>query len=300
MSLTHALTYITDNVPNWIARLDDLTQQIICRHSELTQLSARQLKPKNGSTESLRPRTNVEGETPVLAAEPSTALVAGMRQQRQQVHAQMRRKRKPDTIASNAEPTKYRTRSMIIVYYDSAVQDAFEAIVREIGTARNNIRKGRMAARMKQMTSIPDEDFGADGGALKAKLAFTRSSRSRGGEGKTVYDTIDQALEVSQSLCEHGAHQFLRDGDCSTEISGIKSRLDEVTALAKVETEKLADAEKKEEEDRQEQERLKQLQREEKSSEETTLQKEDGTIETSPTDIIEVDTEVDPDYFAGS
>lgn len=98
---------------------------------------------------------------------------------------------------------------------------------------------------MKQMTSIPDEAFGADDGAFTAKLAFNRSSRSRAGEGKTVYDTIDQGLEVSQSLCEHGARQFLRDGDCSTEISGIKSKLKEVTALATAEAQKLADAEEK-------------------------------------------------------
>ena len=254
ISLLDSLSFVTDNVPDWITRLDDLTEQITRRHSELTQLSVRQLKPKNGSTESLRPRTNGEGEAIPLTSEPTSGLVAGMRQQpghqqqqQQQQQQQLRRKRKTETISSSVEPTKYRTRSMIIVYYDSAVQEAFEGIVRVVGTARNNIRKGRMAAKMKQMTALPDgvsSLMGGDDSTFTTRLAFSRISRSRGaGEEKTVLDTIDQTLEVSQSLCEHGAHQFLRDGDCSAEISSIRLKLEEVARLAKIEADKLAETE---------------------------------------------------------
>lgn len=242
MSLLDGLVFVTENAPAWIARLDELTQQIICRHSELNQLSVRQLKPKNGSTESLRPRTNAEGEIPP-GSEPAPALVAGMRQH--YAGNPLRRKRKTETISSSMEPTKYRTRSMIIVYYDSAVQEAFEGIVRSISTARNNIRKGRMAARMKAVTSIPEGLLGEDASGIAAKLNLSKMGRSRGGgaEAKNVLDTIDEGLEGSQSLCEHGAHQFLRDGDCSTEIEGIKKKLTEVTALAKQECERLSEAE---------------------------------------------------------
>jgi hypothetical protein len=64
------------------------------------------------------------------------------------------RKRKTVSIISNESvPTKFRSRSMIIVYYDSEIQKSFEEIVRNIGTARNNIRKARMADRMKALNS---------------------------------------------------------------------------------------------------------------------------------------------------
>ncbi|KAI9829881.1 MAG: hypothetical protein M1826_005303 [Phylliscum demangeonii] len=158
----------------------------------------------------------------------------------------LRRKRKTESIASNMEPTKYRTRSMIIVYYDSAVQEAFEAVVRNVSTARNLLRKGRMAAKMKQVTALPDELaslLGSDESALvSSRLAFSRMSRARGGGGdeKTIFDTIDQALEASQSFCEHGAHQFLRDGDCAAEIASIKLKLGEVRTLAQAEWARLA------------------------------------------------------------
>jgi hypothetical protein len=33
-------------------------------------------------------------------------------------------------------------------------------------------------------------------------------------------------------MCEHAAHQFLRDGDCSVEIAGINRRLKEVKETA--------------------------------------------------------------------
>ncbi len=145
---------------------------------------------------------------------------------------------------------------MIIVFYESEVQDIFEGIVRAIATARNNLRKGRMALQMRQMTSM-------DGDSVRnARLAFARMPRSRGGAAgneKSVFDTIDQQLEAAQTLSEHGAHQFLREGDCSAEISGIKTRLAEVEELARKEVEKLAredaakaEAEKAQEKNKQE------------------------------------------------
>ena len=39
-------------------------------------------------------------------------------------------------------------------------------------------------------------------------------------------------MEKAQSLCERGAHQFLRDGSCQTELDEIKEHLDEVLKLS--------------------------------------------------------------------
>lgn len=204
-----------------------------------------------GLQESLIPRTLDEGDDKAsFTAEPTSTAAAGMRQP--DATPQLRRKRKPETISSSMEPSKFRTRSMIIVYYDSAVQEAFEGVVRNISIARNNLRKGKMAAKMKQMTAmheaIPLGDD-VDAGVLGTRLAFARMARMRGAGGgaggaapeeKSVFDKIDQILEAAQNLSEHGAHQFLRDGDCSSEISGIKSRLAEVGEMAKEELERQA------------------------------------------------------------
>lgn len=277
-SLSDCLRQIEESCPQWIARLDDLTQQILRRHSELRELSVRQLKKKTGSTESLIPRPNeADGDA---APANVTAEPAPISPNHYHHHQHLgRRKRKTETISSSMEPSKFRTRSMIIVYYDSAVQEAFESLVRNISSARNNLRKGRMALKMKQITamSMADDDDDEDGvvpwaqsdtanGAtpiISPRMLFARTPRSRSGgtaagrmfgvagggmgsrggdsgdKNNTPMDTMDQLLESAQSLSEHGAHQFLRDGDCSTEITGIKSRLAEAAEIAKREIQKL-------------------------------------------------------------
>ncbi len=194
---------------------------------------------------------------------------------------------------------------MIIVYYDSFVQNAFENLVKNISTSRNAMRKGKMAARMASMRQLAelevddddDDDGAADSlpsllgavqkssGGLGAgpiladndddvdmipKLKFV-STRDMGPKrdspaairanrtgltpgalrpqrrgmtlptapaGSNIYDELDTGLEWCQSMCEHAAHQFLRDGDCSIEIEGIKRRLAEVRETAEQEMSK--------------------------------------------------------------
>jgi hypothetical protein len=55
-----------------------------------------------------------------------------------------------------------------------------------------------------------------------------------------VYDELDRGLEYVQSMCEHAAHQFLRDGDCGEEVANIKRRLAETKDLADRETARVA------------------------------------------------------------
>jgi hypothetical protein len=212
---------------------------------------------------------------------------------------------------------------MIIVYYDSAVQDAFEELVKLISASRNAMRKGKMAARMAEMRRMADLEIGDDsdddddGGDTgfeqvvrplgkstgegeageddgdeyslpKLKYISTRrmgpsrdspsaflashgppANRSavtpalppmgvgmlrnphmlRGrnapmspgprGVGANIYDELDSGLEWCQSMCEHAAHQFLRDGDCGIEIEGIKRRLGDVKTAAELEVTKM-------------------------------------------------------------
>jgi hypothetical protein len=52
---------------------------------------------------------------------------------------------------------------MIIVYYDSAVQSAFEELVKFVSGSRNAMRKGRMAAKMAEMRRAAELEVEADG-----------------------------------------------------------------------------------------------------------------------------------------
>ncbi|KAI9857867.1 MAG: hypothetical protein M1813_007982 [Trichoglossum hirsutum] len=156
---------------------------------------------------------------------------------------------------------------MVIVYYDSAVQETFEALVRGIGTARNNVRKAKMNVRMRSWSALAGSED--DGDAMRSRFILPRSSaRSTGGE-KTVYDTVDGLLETAQGQCETGAHQFLRDGDCRKEIESARKKLEEVRELAAEELEKLL----REEEEQQKQQEEQEQQQEQGEGEE---EKEEG------------------------
>lgn len=56
-----------------------------------------------------------------------------------------------------------------------------------------------------------------------------------------VFDELDKSLESVQSMCEHAAHQFLRDGDCSDEVVNIKDRLSGTKTSAEKEIQRMLD-----------------------------------------------------------
>jgi hypothetical protein len=143
--------------------------------------------------------------------------------------------------------TKKRT---AIVYYDSSVQGFFDELVRFVSSSRNLMRKAKMAARVAQIKKLAEQDVSEDGNNDDAlpSLRYMSSRRfgpmsiARPGAGDQppdVYDNLDKGLEFVQSLCEHGAHQFLRDGDCNDEISKVQKRLAEVLEMAKTEMERV-------------------------------------------------------------
>lgn len=223
--------------------------------------------------------------------------------------SQGKRMRAPDSIISgDGQMPKYRSRSMIRVYYDSYVQSFFEELVKFVSASRNLMRKAKMAAKVAQIKrmaelEMPDDDDSssedeatsgntgpgtfpsslqpdlpleaasdaqADGAELAvgpttdfanggtrrhapglyasgrqsymraAMASYGGSPRSMafsgigvfGEQQPDVYDELDKGLEYVQSMCEHAAHQFLRDGDCVDEIEKIKKRLTETKERA--------------------------------------------------------------------
>ncbi|KAI0175952.1 hypothetical protein GGR52DRAFT_538786 [Hypoxylon sp. FL1284] len=329
------LKALITNVPDWLKRLDELNGQIDQRQQELAMLPENQVQSSArsmrnvGSTESLKPRdegptipeqvhastsspparntTTQQGgadapASPVSESKSKTMLqhqtneVKAMAQRR--ARATIRRKQKTDSMISNENTVqRYRSRNMIIVYYDSYVQSFFEELVRFVSLQRNSIRKAKTAAkvaRIKRLAEleIPDEDEDedasggsdelqprdgrtaadanakatqpADGGpeALKLRFLSTRQLGPRniaasrlqmrgtrtglsGGLGSfqdkgDIWEELDDGLGFVQGMCEHGAHQFLRDGDCSDEIEKIKTRLAQTREMADKELARMA------------------------------------------------------------
>lgn len=282
-----------------------------------------------------------EPQTPQVAATASASACAALRR------TQLARKRAaaPESMVTGdgVVATKYRARTLVIVYYDSYVQSFFEELVKFVSASRNLMRKAKMAAKVAQIKrmaelEVPDDDEdGPDGnnfvfsdsrirfeppqlspsktqldgpvgdpvagtngtngmagnkkeieqaapnvkpengnpdGTLKPispnRLSYARadgngtgiannkdlspsrpklstpfrpamgwsSSFSTYGAGggrnhlPDVFDELDKGLEVVQSMCEHAAHQFLRDGECADEVGRIKERLTETRAAA--------------------------------------------------------------------
>ncbi|KAI1462076.1 hypothetical protein F4805DRAFT_193120 [Annulohypoxylon moriforme] len=324
MSVDSLKSLIT-NIPDWLKRLEELNGQIDQRQQDLAMLpenrprsSAKSIRNR-GSTESLKPRDEcpptdspdiIRASTPPPLTQPNAQKPGGagaevpsspvseprskISLQRQEVmataqrraRATVRKKPKTDSMISNENTVqKYRSRNMIIVYYDSYVQSFFEELVKFVSMQRNAMRKAKMAAkvaRIRRMAELemPDEeeddDEGNGGGSndlkprdslvmraapLKAqeeseepKLRFVstrqmgsrnlvpgrmgmRMSRLHGGLGSfqdkgDIWEDLDRGLEFVQGMCEHGAHQFLRDGDCSDEVEKIKARLAQTKEMA--------------------------------------------------------------------
>ncbi|KAJ2907365.1 uncharacterized protein MKZ38_003222 [Zalerion maritima] len=198
--------------------------------------------------------------------------------------AMVKRKMKTASLISNEETApKYRSRSMVIIYYDSYVQSFFEELVKFVSASRNLLRKAKMAAKVAQIRKLaelemPDDDSkessdnkpgapllaadpATDGpeeplpplrymssrrmGPMTRTLGMSARSYGRGmglgtvEEKPDVYDDLDKGLEYVQGMCEHGAHQFLRDGTCGEEIANIQSRLAETRDMAEKEMERL-------------------------------------------------------------
>jgi hypothetical protein len=262
--------YLEEYVPQWIKNVEELEQKVEERRNEVSRVAvpvSQQKVRRTGSNESIRPGKNDTSSSKLIeitsAPQPNDMAHA---QTTEQMLQQSRKRKTASLLTSVSTPNKYRSRNSIIVYYDSAVQEAFEHLVRNIGMGRNYIRKARMAARMEAMSKL--NTAGEDGEAMSFRLParsarteaasgygatlalglrsargppirpdpFTDGSSSGATDACTLADT---ALEKAQSFCEQGAHQFLRDGSCEMETSGAKASFKEIVALSEKEVARL-------------------------------------------------------------
>ncbi|KAF2969506.1 hypothetical protein GQX73_g4037 [Xylaria multiplex] len=110
--------------------------------------------------------------------------------------ATVRKRQKTDSmISAEAATPKYRSRRMVMVYYDSYVQSFFEELVKFVSAQRNLMRKAKMAAKVAHIRRLaelemPEDEDDEDGGELKpgngliaaSPAAPTSNSRQGGPE----------------------------------------------------------------------------------------------------------------------
>ncbi|KAI0417586.1 hypothetical protein F5X98DRAFT_374720 [Xylaria grammica] len=87
--------------------------------------------------------------------------------------ATVRKRQKTDSmISAEAATPKYRSRRMVMVYYDSYVQSFFEELVKFVSAQRNLMRKAKMAAKVAHIKRLaelemPEDEEDDEGGELR-------------------------------------------------------------------------------------------------------------------------------------
>jgi hypothetical protein len=261
MESPNCFTHLSENLPSWIVRVTDLAAHTASKHAEFSADYSRlsNTKPrrrKNSSLHSIRPGDNLS-----VADKSDTSdkmdLSTTSRQKEmpfdnpsRYIQAANRRRRgAPDggTLKSGENSRiSTRARHMVVVHYDSHTQNELDKLVKDIGAARNNLRKGRMA-RMRS-------NYGGFG--MKLPMINTRNGLRKPpppelDEGvppttgkEPPFDMTDKQLELAQNFCEVAAHQVLRDGDCATQLDSTRERLESVLELANAEAKRVAEEEK--------------------------------------------------------
>jgi len=245
--------FLVDSAPQWVNDVEELEGIIAERQKEMVRVPVPvshhpQRAPSNESLRDGLPRqSNRQGYSNRMEVNSNPEASYNHNGEARAIDTMqltmMQRKRKTTSIASNnTAPVKFRSRSMIIVYYDSRVQASFERLVRSISAGRNHIRKARMAARVEALGA-----GGADTNNNRPELPMFRSARIIGvpagagviASGAAATDSAltacDALLDRAQDLCERGAHQFLRDGECADETAGTKLAFRELATAAQSE-----------------------------------------------------------------
>lgn len=237
--------YLKNSAPQWLSDITKLEQSIEEKQKQMAKMP--QERPQlvsRGSIVSIREEVISSGIDSHSSSPPKDATPQSPNRR---PNLLIKRSKRPGSTASTlaSGTPKFRTRSMVIVYYDAEIQKGFEQLVREVGNGRNLIRKGKMAARMEALTSELDDSHIyelADGEALPFAMPHFRRAGERThraaitdagfSETPTAFDKAETSLEKAQSLCEKAAHQFLRDGDCRLETEGTKAAFEAVLQIS--------------------------------------------------------------------
>ncbi|OQE44519.1 hypothetical protein PENCOP_c002G07850 [Penicillium coprophilum] len=270
MDALGAFAHMKDNIPAWITRVSELATHTHKKHNEYSEAYRHHanFKPrrrKNSSACSI----HIDDLVPIAqrkspSPEPAEAQDAPEQGQRSG------RKRTTDeapSVESNEEYAWVSTRHNVIIEYDGHTQQTLEAIVRDIGIARNNIRRGQMAMMPRTGLRAGLLSKGIDMNLSSAlgqtgPLSCVRSTRTTAGivgvsgtsaRKDSPFDFADKQLELAHSLCETAAYQVLRSGDCGTELDGVEEKFKMLLEAAINEVDRIMAEKKQQEEHEQKQ-----------------------------------------------
>ncbi|KAK4494591.1 hypothetical protein PRZ48_013947 [Zasmidium cellare] len=245
-------TSLLENVPGWIADLESILKSAAERQEEIVfanrpedeeeAVVVSSVKKAKSKSSSLKSRRSVDDREEGKEEAQNDGLLARPQLKHLTNSDALRlsqRKRKTASVCSGNEsgPSKFRARAAAVVYYDGETQKQFEKLVRTVGSTRNAIRKGKMSAKVDSLSrsGSSGSEASCSSGDDSAKSNY-RPPRGFGrNDGTEVFDRVDGRLEKAQNLCERAAHQVLRDGDCTLEVTNAKEHFGEALKMAEAE-----------------------------------------------------------------
>lgn len=264
MDAHSSFIYLIDHLPAWKACIDSLIVHAAQKNAEYAAEYTRlvkQIRPKRRKSPSVASIHDHDDEpmgdrsesssNPGGVSSPDPAEINPLEAGCKYLYAQARRRRKPgNSIRSGASgPQKFRNKNHVIVYYDGYLQEQLDSMVKMVGVARNNLRKGKAALaaargfRLSTLTTrvshghptledIRSTIASRNTSALLSGRKYHTSAGQPAPDEETAFLQVDKQLESIQSLCETAAHQFLRDGDCKSELDNVQQKFDAVLAQA--------------------------------------------------------------------
>ncbi|KAK7748505.1 hypothetical protein SLS62_008545 [Diatrype stigma] len=160
--------------------------------------------PQNGTAKGGSPKST----SSTIQRQTKEAITAAQRRAR----AVVRKRQKTDSVISMEDGTiKYRSRIMIIVYYDSYVQSFFEELVKFVSASRNLMRKAKMAAKVAEIKRLaelemPDDEdedsgnFRPGDGMIAADPRFNRRREEGADDLRPRYPTTRQMGLMTRNL----------------------------------------------------------------------------------------------------
>ena len=245
MDALGAFTYLANNIPDWITQVIDLAAHTAATHAEYTEAYKKYAAPakpcrwKNSSVCSTHTANLFSQQKCGVSTQGTTTQDPTARIQIQN-HDQDVKNEEIGGAAPSTTDALVSTRHNVIIHYDGHTQQNLEDMVRNIGTARNNIRRG-------MMTQMPPMGFRSGmpgrGGLPEFMLSNIHSAQNRRPpglrQGMTAFDVADKHLEVAHGLCESAAYQILRSGDCKADLTSVEKKFRTLLGLAGTEVQRL-------------------------------------------------------------
>jgi hypothetical protein len=267
MDATTSFEFLTDNLPQWIQQAQELSVHASQKHAEYVAEYSRRLaftkpaKPRTPSLDSFHSHReaplhsspqhlNLPSQSTPEPSTPDALHISPLEAGNKYLVAQAQRKRKlSSSIRSGASgPQKFRSKHMAVIFYDAYLQEQLDGLVKSIGGARNNLRKGKLSRSATRGFQLPYVRRATDpnGNGVPPTNGYKRAltppitiSTEPAPQLVNPTPTADEAfanadkhLEAAQNLCETAAHQVLRDGDCSIELTSVVTKLHSVLELA--------------------------------------------------------------------